>query len=42
MGKIVVCTMLSVDGHTEGRDGDVMAMRMDQARASPSPWCRTR
>lgn len=33
MGKIVVCTMLSVDGYTEGPDGDVMAMPMDAAFA---------
>ncbi len=33
MGKIVVCTMLSVDGYTEGSDGDVMAMPMDAAFA---------
>ena len=33
MGKIVVCTMLSVDGYTEGPGGDVMAMPMDAAFA---------
>lgn len=33
MGKIVVCTMVSVDGYTEGVDGDVMAMPMDAAFA---------
>lgn len=33
MGKIVVCTMLSIDGYTEGRGGDVMAMPMDEAFA---------
>jgi dihydrofolate reductase len=33
MGKIVVCTMLSVDGYAEGSDGDVMAMPMDAAFA---------
>jgi hypothetical protein len=32
-GKIVVCTMLSVDGYTEGPGGDVMAMPMDAAFA---------
>jgi hypothetical protein len=31
VGKIVVCTMLSVDGYTEGPGGDVMAMPMDAA-----------
>lgn len=29
MGKIVVCTMLSVDGYSEGVGGDVMAMPLD-------------
>ncbi len=29
MGKIVVSSMISVDGYTEGRDGNVMAMPMD-------------
>lgn len=33
MGKIVVCTMLSADGHTAGPGGDVMAMPMDAAFA---------
>lgn len=33
MGEIVVCTMLSVDGYTEGPGGDVMAMPMDAAFA---------
>jgi len=33
VGKIVVCTMLSVDGYTEGPGGDVMAMPMDAAFA---------
>ena len=33
MGKIVVCTMLSIDGYTEGPGGDVMAMPMDAAFA---------
>jgi hypothetical protein len=33
VGKIVVCTMLSVDGYTEGPGGDVMAMPMDTAFA---------
>jgi dihydrofolate reductase len=33
MGKIVVCTMLSIDGYTEGPDGNVMAMPMDEAFA---------
>lgn len=33
MGKIVVCTMLSVDGYTEGPGRDVMAMPMDAAFA---------
>lgn len=33
MGKIVVCTMLSVDGYSEGAGGDVMAMPMDAAFA---------
>lgn len=33
MGKIVVCTMLSIDGYTEGAGGDVMAMPMDEAFA---------
>lgn len=33
MGKIVVCSMLSVDGYTEGPGGDVMAMPMDAAFA---------
>lgn len=33
MGKIVVCTMLSVDGYTEGPGGDVMAMPMEAAFA---------
>lgn len=33
MGKIVVCTMLSIDGYTEGPGGDVMAMPMDEAFA---------
>jgi hypothetical protein len=32
-GKIVVCTMLSVDGYTEGPGGDVLAMPMDAAFA---------
>ena len=31
MGKIVVSSMISIDGFTEGRGGDVMAMPMDQA-----------
>ncbi len=31
MSKIVVSSMISIDGYTEGRDGDVMAMPMDQA-----------
>lgn len=33
MGRIVVCTMLSVDGYTEGPGGDVMAMPLDAAFA---------
>jgi hypothetical protein len=33
VGKIVVCTMLSVDGYTEGPGGDVLAMPMDAAFA---------
>ena len=33
MSKVVVCTMLSVDGYTEGPGGDVMAMPMDLAFA---------
>jgi hypothetical protein len=33
VGKIVVCTMLSVDGYTQGPGGDVMAMPMDAAFA---------
>jgi dihydrofolate reductase len=33
MGKIVVCTMVSIDGYTEGTGGDVMAMPMDVAFA---------
>jgi dihydrofolate reductase len=33
MGKIVVCSMVSIDGYAEGRDGDVMAMPMDEAFA---------
>lgn len=33
MGKIVVCTMVSIDGYTEGAGGDVMAMPMDHAFA---------
>lgn len=31
MGKIVVSSLVSVDGYTEGPGGDVMAMPMDQA-----------
>jgi hypothetical protein len=34
VGRIVVCTMLSVDGYTEGPGGDVMAMPMDAAFAA--------
>lgn len=33
MGKIVVCTMLSIDGCTEGPGGDVMALPMETAFA---------
>jgi dihydrofolate reductase len=33
MGKIVVCSIVSIDGYTEGRAGDVMAMPMDEAFA---------
>jgi dihydrofolate reductase len=33
MGKIVVCTMLSVDGYSEGPGGDVMALPLDAAFA---------
>jgi dihydrofolate reductase len=33
MGKIVVCTMVSVDGYTEGAGGDVMALPLDEAFA---------
>ena len=33
MGKIVVCTMVSIDGYTEGRGGDVMALPLDAAFA---------
>ena len=33
MGKIVVCTMVSIDGYTEGAGGDVMAMPLDEAFA---------
>lgn len=29
MGKIVVCSMVSIDGYTEGSGADVMAMPMD-------------
>lgn len=31
MGKVVVSTIISVDGYTEGAGGDVMAMPMDRA-----------
>jgi dihydrofolate reductase len=31
MGKVVVSSIISVDGYTEGADGDVMAMPMDHA-----------
>lgn len=31
MSKVVVCTMISLDGCTEGRDGDVTAMPVDDA-----------
>ncbi len=31
MSRIVVCTMLSLDGCTEGRGGDLMAMPFDDA-----------
>ena len=31
MGKIVVSTLVSVDGYTEGPGGNVMAMPMDLA-----------
>jgi dihydrofolate reductase len=31
MGKIIVCSMLSLDGYTEGTGGDVMAMPLDEA-----------
>ncbi|HEY3549119.1 MAG TPA: dihydrofolate reductase family protein [Propionicimonas sp.] len=33
MGKIVVCTMLSLDGYTEGSGGNVMALPLDEAFA---------
>ena len=33
MGKIVVCSMVSIDGYTEGRGGDVMALPLDEAFA---------
>ena len=33
MGKIVVCTMVSIDGYTEGAGGDVMALPLDEAFA---------
>lgn len=33
MGKVVVCTMVSIDGFTEGPGGDVMALPMDEAFA---------
>ncbi|GAA1991403.1 dihydrofolate reductase family protein [Amycolatopsis minnesotensis] len=33
MGKIVVCTMVSLDGYVEGPGGDIMAMPMDEAFA---------
>ena len=33
MGKIVVCTMVSIDGYSEGRGGDVMALPLDEAFA---------
>ena len=33
MGKIVVCSIVSIDGYTEGRAGDVMAMPMDESFA---------
>jgi dihydrofolate reductase len=33
MSKIVVSSMISLDGYTEGRDGNVMAMPMDMAFA---------
>ena len=33
MGKIVVCTMVSIDGYTEGAGGNVMAMPLDEAFA---------
>jgi hypothetical protein len=29
MGKIVVCTMLSLDGSTEGSGGNVMALPLE-------------
>jgi hypothetical protein len=29
VSKIVVSSMISIDGYTEGRDGNVMAMPMD-------------
>jgi dihydrofolate reductase len=31
MSKIVVCTMVSLDGYTEGPGGNVMAMPLDEA-----------
>ncbi|NUL44966.1 deaminase [Cellulosimicrobium funkei] len=31
MSNIVVSTMMSIDGYTEGRDGDVYAMPVDEA-----------
>ena len=31
MSKVVVCTIVSVDGYTEGPDGNVMVMPMDHA-----------
>ena len=33
MGKVVVCSIVSIDGYTEGRAGDVMAMPMDESFA---------
>lgn len=31
MSKLVVCSMISIDGYTGGRDGDAKAMPMDEA-----------
>jgi hypothetical protein len=33
VGKIVVCSTVSIDGYTERRGGDVMALPLDEAFA---------